>query len=138
MRRKKTGDFLNRHRKIGVANEAVVALGRLHADLDRQSLAAYGGLYDPGPGTSPGEFAGHGDGAVRTAVVNDDHFGLVGLLLKVGVDLCQADGQPKFLVVGRNNDGEQRVAGTRFAPSRHVALPSSNSSRYCRETWRLA
>ena len=93
----------HRHRRDRVAHEAVLSLCFQHAEPDRQTLAALRAAYHMQIRVLPGKALGDFEGAIGAAVLDDQDFGRVTLLLKKSEHLLQRAGQASLLVVSRDD-----------------------------------
>jgi len=110
----------DRRREIGVGERQLLAIRRREADLERVSLAPVLLVSDHAraDGKALGDLAGHVEGVVAAAVVDEDDFGFVGLLAEVGPDGSKGVPDPLRFVVGGNHQRHE-----------HRILPAAASRR---------
>ena len=107
VRRQKTQDLFDGHRKVRVADEAELALRGQHALAHRPALAGGALVQQDEVGNLLFQPVHDLIGAVGAAVLHHDDLGAEGLRGQEGVDLLEGGGQALGFVVGRDDEGEQ-------------------------------
>lgn len=107
--RKKFVHFGDGHGEIDIAHEAKLTLGREHPPADGESFARLFFLQHDAIGITLSVSVGNRQGTVAAAILDDQHFGRIGLSLQKSEDLLQGIGQAVFFVVNGKDDRKKRV-----------------------------
>lgn len=127
----------DRHGQIGVAHESVLAGREQHAMPDGRALAAVWYRLEP-KFVAIGRPRAHSlPGRIGAAVVNDNDFPRVRLIVQV-VRQCLQRSTNSRLFVKDGNDHRKEGGGDTYADRRHVFTPRIRTVYYTRPWWSAA